>query len=88
MCRSLTRHTKTETDVASENALPDARTEPQPSTMVPYFSGAFDANEHDAYLVVRVVERVRPNGYVTAYLPDGTSLFVRAQYLFSLASRD
>jgi hypothetical protein len=56
--------------------------------MVPYSSGAFDANEDNAYLAVRVVERIRANGYVSVYLPNGTSLLVPAQYLSSLVSRD
>jgi hypothetical protein len=60
----------------------------QPLTIVPYTSDEAGAIGHHAYLAVRVVERVRPTGYVTAYLPDGTSLYVQARYLFSRAARD
>jgi hypothetical protein len=56
--------------------------------LTPYFrNGLSTTDSHDALLPLRVAEDVRPNGYVVAYICNGTALHVPASALLRLDTR-
>ncbi|MGH8986781.1 MAG: hypothetical protein ACRDY6_23360 [Acidimicrobiia bacterium] len=56
--------------------------------LTPYFrNGLPTTDSHDALLPLRLAEDVRPNGYVVAYMRNGTALHVPASALLRLDAR-